>query len=61
MAGALLNSHPEPGVGAAPAQVADRAFLEPQGRWDACRERLVELYDPSADPEYLVVTGRKEG
>jgi SAM-dependent methyltransferase len=37
-----------------------RAFLEPQGRWDACRERLIELYDPTADPEYLVVTGRKD-
>lgn len=36
-----------------------RAFLEPQGRWDACRERLVDLYDPDAAAEYLVVTGRK--
>jgi SAM-dependent methyltransferase len=36
-----------------------RAFLEPQGKWQACRERLIELYDPTADAEYLVVTGRK--
>jgi SAM-dependent methyltransferase len=36
-----------------------RSFLEPQGRWQACRERLIELYDPTADAEYLVVTGRK--
>jgi hypothetical protein len=36
-----------------------RAFLEPQGRWGECRERLLDLYDPEADAEYLVVTGRK--
>ena len=37
-----------------------RAFLEPQGKWQACRERMVELCDPKADAEYLVVTGRKD-
>jgi hypothetical protein len=36
-----------------------RGFLEPQGKWQACRELLIELYDPTADAEYLVVTGRK--
>jgi ubiquinone/menaquinone biosynthesis C-methylase UbiE len=36
-----------------------RGYLEPQGRWAACRERLLEIYDPKADAEYLVVTGRK--
>ena len=36
-----------------------RAFLEPQGRWEACREQLLDLYDPEASAEYLVVTGRK--
>jgi SAM-dependent methyltransferase len=36
-----------------------RGFLEPQGRWQAGRERLIELYDPAAEGEYLVVTGRK--
>ena len=36
-----------------------RAYLEPQGRWQACRERLLELYDPAARAEYLVVSGRR--
>ncbi|HEY3015291.1 MAG TPA: class I SAM-dependent methyltransferase [Nocardioides sp.] len=36
-----------------------RGYLEPQGRWGACRQRLIELYDPDAEGEYLVVTGRK--
>jgi len=36
-----------------------RAYLEPQGRWKACRERLIALFDPEAEGEYLVVTGRK--
>ena len=36
-----------------------RAHLEPQGRWQACRERLLELFDPNARAEYLVVSGRK--
>jgi len=37
-----------------------RAFLDPQGRWEECRQLLVDLYDPTAEAEYLVVTGRKE-
>jgi SAM-dependent methyltransferase len=36
-----------------------RAFLEPQGRWESCREVLLDLYDPAGSAEYLVVTGRK--
>ncbi len=38
-----------------------RAYLEPQGRWAECRRLLIDLYDPTAEAEYLVVTGRKEG
>jgi SAM-dependent methyltransferase len=37
-----------------------RAYLEPQGKWQACRQRLLDLYDPDADAQYLVVTGRKD-
>jgi len=37
-----------------------RAYLEPQGRWGECRQLLLDLYDPAAEAEYLVVTGRKE-
>jgi hypothetical protein len=38
-----------------------KAMLEPRGEWGACRQTLVDLYDPSAQAEYLVVTGRKAG
>ena len=36
-----------------------RAFLEPQVRWQDCRKLLIDLYDPDAASEYLVITGRK--
>jgi hypothetical protein len=37
-----------------------RAFLEPQGRWQEARQPLLDLYDPTAEAVYLVVSGRKQ-
>jgi len=36
-----------------------KGMLEARGGWGACRRTLVDLYDPTAQAEYLVVTGRK--
>lgn len=33
--------------------------LEHRGEWAQCRQVLVDLYDPTAQAEYLVTTGRK--
>lgn len=37
-----------------------KAMLEQRGEWAACRQTLLDLYDPDAEAEYLVVTGRKD-
>jgi SAM-dependent methyltransferase len=36
-----------------------KAMLEGRGEWEACRQTLLGLFDPTAQAEYLVVTGRK--
>jgi SAM-dependent methyltransferase len=37
-----------------------KAMLEQRGEWAACRQTLLEQYDPAGRAEYLVVTGRKQ-
>jgi len=37
-----------------------KAMLEQRAEWERCRQTLLDLFDPDAEAEYLVVTGRKQ-